>query len=122
MSTHNPYSRHAADAQPVRIVAGNPIAESRAREARLITAALTAVCTVATGCAIVPAVDRLVTALVLAVLAGVLTAGVLRVVIRRVRWWIEDRADVRTAATWRAQHTQPADQGAQDCPARAGVA
>ncbi len=115
MTTHT-HNRHQ-HAQPVRIVVGNPIAEHRARETRHITGVLTAVCGLAAGCAIVPAVADATTTVVLALLAALAAAGLARWVIRRARWWCEDRADARTAATW---HTQ---QGAgQNSMTRAGVA
>jgi ABC-type transport system involved in cytochrome bd biosynthesis fused ATPase/permease subunit len=105
------------DALPVRVVAANPIAEHRARETRLITGVIAAVCAVANACAVIPAVDDLVTALVLAALVTVLAVVVLRWVVRRVRWWFEDRADARTAAAWRARQDTPRDD-----VVRAGVA
>lgn len=117
MTTHD----HNQDAYPVRIVAGHPMAEHRADEARLITGVLAAVCALAAGCAILPALDNLVTALVLTTIAAVLGAGVVRWVIRRVRWWFEDHADARTAATWQAQHAHDAEQARQGVT-RAGVA
>jgi hypothetical protein len=120
MTIHtNPRRADAATARPVQIVAANLVAEHRAREARLITAALTAVCALAAGCAILPALDDLMTTAVVALIVAATAVGALRWATRRVRWWAEDRADTRTAAAWRAQHTH---QGAQDCPTRAGVA
>jgi hypothetical protein len=118
MTTHH----NPATARPVRIVAGNLVAEHRAREVRLITAALTAVCALAAGCAILPALDDLVTAAVVALAVAATAVAVLRWATRRMRWWAEDCADARTAALWRAEHAVHVDAGAQDCPTRAGVA
>ncbi len=115
MTTHD----HDQHARPVRIVAANPVAEHRAREARTITAIIAVICAVANACAIVPAVDHFVTAVMAAVAATAITVAVIRWAARRVRWWFEDRADARTAATWRAQHAQ---QGTRDDAIRAGVA
>src|SRR4051794_18468851 len=124
MIVHNHQQAHhrGQPAQPVRIVAGNPIAECRAREARLVAAVLAMVCALAAGCAILPALDNLVTTAVVALAAVAVFVAVLRWVARRVRWWAEDRADARTAATWRAQHTQHTQQAGQDDAVWAGVA
>jgi hypothetical protein len=120
MTTHHHGRHDAYAAHSVRIVAANPIAEHRARETRLITGALTAVCTLAAGCTLVPALDDLVTALIVTVLVAGTGVAVLRRVARRVRWWVEDRADARTAAAWRAQHQHGRQHAEQDNAVRAG--
>lgn len=86
----------------VRIVRPDAAAEHRRREVRAITATIAVICTVAMACAVFPAVDNLVTAAVVTLVASMVGGLLLRWVARRVRWWFEDRADERAAARWRA--------------------
>lgn len=100
-------TRHdARTARPVRIVTTNPMADHRTREVRVITTAIAAVCALAAGCAIVPAFDSLIDTVTGAAVVALVVGGGLRWIARRVRWWIEDRADARTAAAWRAEHSR----------------
>lgn len=91
---------------PVRVDVERPdsVAEHRRREVRAITAVVLVVNGVAAACAIVPALNDMVTGLVLAVVAAVTGVLGLRWVLRRLRWWFEDRDDARTADAWRAEH------------------
>src|SRR5687768_8699213 len=101
-----------SQATVVRIVRPT-MTEHRNREVRGWTLAFAAVKGVATACALVPAVDSLMTAVVIAALVAVVGGLVLRWVLRRVRWWFEDRADARTAEQWRARHASALLVGAE---------
>ncbi len=80
----------------------------RTYEARLITAVIVAVCGIGCAAAIVPVVEHIVTAILLAVGGLIVLAVVARLSARWLRERREDRADALTAAAWRAQHAHPA--------------
>jgi Mn2+/Fe2+ NRAMP family transporter len=93
----------------------NTFATRRDREARTITAVISAVCLLACVAAVIPGVEH-------AINTAVIVLGVLLVLIVAVRLglrWLrerrEDRADEVTAAAWRAAHQR-------DTGARTGVA
>lgn len=88
----------------VPVVRPDSVAEHRCREVRAITAVVLVVNGVAAACAIVPAVNDVVTGLVLAAVAAVVGVLVLRWAVRRLRWCFEDRDDARIAEMWRAEH------------------
>src|SRR5262245_26522271 len=83
------------------------VAEHRRREVRAITVVLLVVNMVAAACAIVPAVNDVVTGLVWAAVAAGVAVLVLRWVVRRVQWWFEDRHNARIAVQRRAAHSAP---------------
>jgi hypothetical protein len=79
-------------------------ADYRTAEVRTVTMTVTALKVVATVGVLVPAFGSTVdTALVItiAIAAG---GTLLRWVLRRAWWWVEDRLDDRAAAAWRAEH------------------
>ena len=78
-------------------------------EYRAVMGATVLICALSVLGSIVPAVDRLVTLAMLGL--GGLGAGlvVLRLLVRFVRERIDDAADARTAAAWRAAHLRAAD-------------
>jgi hypothetical protein len=97
----------------VRLVRADSVAEHRRREVRAITGVLLVVNMVAAACAIVPAVSDAVTGLVLAAVGATAGVLVLRLVVRRLRWWFEDRHDAWIAKQWRAEHPSPSAERAE---------
>ncbi len=80
------------------------IGARRAREARLITTVLAAVCALGFLAAVIPGGEAALTAGLL-VIAGLVVIGLaVRYLARWVRERGEDRADALTAARWRALH------------------
>jgi hypothetical protein len=90
--------------RPVVTVPVSPgtIQEHRAKEANLITAALAVVCGLAFAGALIPAVEHAMSVLVVAAMVPVAAVVLLRWVLRRVRWYREDRDDERVVAALRA--------------------
>ena len=74
----------------------------RGRETHTITIAAAVVCAPVAVGAVVPAIDRAISLVVALALAAVGVAALTRWGARRVAWWLEDRADAREAARWRA--------------------
>lgn len=114
---------------PAHVRHRDRIGTHRAREARLITTTLTAVCTVGFLTAVIPGVETAVTVGLLGLLALVLAVLALRWLARWLRERREDRHDAVTAARWRAVHAPhlltPTDRAMLDQAGRriaAGVA
>ena len=95
----------------------NTFTNHRDREARTITAAISAVCLIAFITTVIPGVEHAVNTVLIVLGALVALAVVVRFGLRWLRERREDRADEVTAAAWRAAHPRPhphphAQQGA----------
>lgn len=90
--------------QPAHARYRDRIGARRAREARLITTVLAAVCALGFLAAVIPDVEAALTVGLLALAGLVLVGLAVRYTARWMRERREDRADVLTAARWRAVH------------------
>ena len=81
--------------------------EHRRHEVRVFTLVAVVVCGLAAAGRIVPVIDAVMSGVVSTAVVAVVAVVVLRWVARRVRWHLEDRAAVRAAAAWRAEHPRP---------------
>jgi ABC-type transport system involved in cytochrome bd biosynthesis fused ATPase/permease subunit len=82
----------------------------RGAEYRLIMTVVWLVCGLAALASAVPVVEHVTNLVLFAVAGALVLLAALRFAVRFVRERLEDRADERAAAQWRAEH-QPASQG-----------
>ena len=81
--------------------------QHRDREVRAVTLAITAVCAVGVGSAVIPGLEQAITAGLIGLGALALLVIALRLTFRWLRERREDRADDVAAAAWRAAHRCP---------------
>lgn len=90
--------------EQVQIVHIDAATERRRQVVRRITMAIAAVNGLAAAGAVVPLVNNVAGVLTIGALLAAVAMLTVRWVTRRVRWWLEDRADTQAAAAWHVEH------------------